>query len=68
MHAWFYNSDFVLNGGFYHEIIEDVSQNRNEVRLSAVNYLQVTPHANYGPGFIFGYSYSTLSRSDQNKG
>lgn len=29
----FYNSDFVLTGGFYYTIIEDVSQNRNEVWL-----------------------------------
>jgi hypothetical protein len=41
MHAWFYNSDFVLNGGFYHEIIEDVSQNRNEVRLVRCHSLKV---------------------------
>lgn len=36
MHACLSNSDFVLTGGFDYKIIEDVSQNRNEVRLSAV--------------------------------
>jgi len=33
-----------------------------------IQYLQVTAQVNYGLGFIFGYSYSTLSRSNQNKG
>jgi Niemann-Pick C1 protein len=36
MHACLSNPDFVLIGGFDSKIIEDVSQNRNEVRLSAV--------------------------------
>lgn len=36
MHPCLSNSDFVLIGGFDSKIIEDVSQNRNEVRLSAV--------------------------------
>ncbi len=31
-----FNSDFVLTGGFYYKIIEDASQNRNEVQLSVV--------------------------------
>lgn len=36
MHLCLSNSDCVLIGGFDSKIIEDVSQNRNEVRLSAV--------------------------------
>jgi Niemann-Pick C1 protein len=48
MHACLSNPDFVLIGGFDSKIIEDVSQNRNEVRLSAVQGYMSNFYRKYG--------------------